>query len=434
MIDQILSRALKQAQAAEVILGDGESQSAEFENNELKYVNTRQYRGAGLRVIREGRLGFSSTTDMDAIDRMVDAALESATFGEQARFELPGPSDYPDVKTFDPAVPALPIDDAVQMGKDAIARVLAAYPDVKCAASIEKSTGTVRLASSAGLDVLAEATEFGVQLEAFRLMGESFLWSGDGSSSRRLSRDTLPHVERTIEFIRNSEKEVAIPTGAYTVVFSPRAMGALYRVFLQGVNGKMVHKGVSPLAGRIGQQVLGAAFTMVDDSTVDYADGSEPCDGEGLPSRPTPLFDKGVLKNYLLDLQTAGLLGMAPTGNASRSYSSQPSPGSSNTVIQGGHTPYADMLNSGGKVILIEHMLGAGQSNTLAGEFSGNIALGFLVEGGEIVGRVKNCIVAGNAYELFNKIGAISRETEWRGSLCTPAFLFEGLTLASREE
>jgi len=433
MVDRILSQALKKAQSAEVIYEEGESQGAEFENNVLKYVNNKNFRGVGVRVICDGRIGFSSTTDMEAIDRTVTSALESAKFGEKAQFEFPGRAAFPDVKVFDPAVSDYTIDEAVRAGKEAIAHVLDAYPDVKCSAEIDKATSTVRLANSNGLDVSCECSEIGGYIEAFRLMGESFLSAGDGNSYRNLRLEMNKHADRTVELVRQAEKEVTVAPGPYTVIFSPRAARALLGGFIEGINGKMVQKGVSPLTGKLNEKVLGEAFTMIDDSTIDYAEGSEPCDGEGIPSRRTPLFEKGVLKNYLLDLQTAGLLGMEPTGNASRSYASQPRPGTSNLIIGEGGMPYDDMLSRGGKTILIERLLGAGQSNTLAGEFSGNIYLGFLVEKGEIIGRVKNCMVAGNAYESFNSIGAISQETEWRGALCIPAFLFENMTIASRE-
>jgi len=40
----------------------------------------------------------------------------------------------------------------------------------------------------------------------------------------------------------------------------------------------------------------------------------------------------------------------------------------------------------------------------LAGEFSVNVALGFLVEDGRIKGRVKDCMVAGNVYDILKKV------------------------------
>jgi PmbA protein len=82
--------------------------------------------------------------------------------------------------------------------------------------------------------------------------------------------------------------------------------------------------------------------------------------------------------------------------------------------------------------ILVDQVLGSGQSNVLAGEFSVNVALGFLVEDGRIQGRVKDCMVAGNSYEVLNQVRAISTQREWQGSDLLPSICVEGLKLAAR--
>jgi PmbA protein len=150
-----------------------------------------------------------------------------------------------------------------------------------------------------------------------------------------------------------------------------------------------------------------------------------------VPTRPTLLLEKGVLKSYLLDLQTAGLLGMQPTGHGYRSYASRPSPSSSNLVVGPGTDSYQDMLAGLERGLIVDQTLGSGQSNLLAGEFSVNVALGFLVEGGKIKGRVKDCMVAGNVYDLLNQVEGISRERQWVGSEHVPAICVRGIKLAA---
>jgi PmbA protein len=133
--------------------------------------------------------------------------------------------------------------------------------------------------------------------------------------------------------------------------------------------------------------------------------------------------------NYLFDLQTAGLMGAKPTGSGLRSYGSQPTPGHNNTVVGTGDTPYEDMLRGMERGLLVDSVLGGGMSNTLAGEFSVNLALGFLIERGEFVGRVKNCMLFGNMYDLMKDgIEAIGDTAEMKSSLCIPHFWFKGIS------
>ena len=62
--------------------------------------------------------------------------------------------------------------------------------------------------------------------------------------------------------------------------------------------------------------------------------------------------------------------------------------------------------------VLVEQLLGAGQGNELGGDFRANLSLGFLVENGEIAGRVKNTMISGNVYEALTEVEAIGSEPE----------------------
>jgi PmbA protein len=49
----------------------------------------------------------------------------------------------------------------------------------------------------------------------------------------------------------------------------------------------------------------------------------------------------------------------------------------------------------------------------ISGASSNKLSLGFKIEGGEIVGRVRDVSVAGNIYQDLQIIEAISLESEW---------------------
>jgi PmbA protein len=51
--------------------------------------------------------------------------------------------------------------------------------------------------------------------------------------------------------------------------------------------------------------------------------------------------------------------------------------------------------------------MGAEQGNILGGDFSGNVLLGYKVENGKIVGRVKDTMVSGNIYQLLKHLPAV---------------------------
>jgi PmbA protein len=82
--------------------------------------------------------------------------------------------------------------------------------------------------------------------------------------------------------------------------------------------------------------------------------------------------------------------------------------------------------------IVIEQMMGADQSKILGGDFSGNVLLGYKVEVGEIVGRVKNVMASGNVYDLLRNVTAVGSDARWIGGfLKTPSLYFPRLSVAA---
>jgi len=432
LAQDLLRRARRRADAAEVILQRAESRSVRFQDNRLKSVSTRAVRGVGLRVIRNGRLGFSSTNDLERLDELVADALESAAFGQPARFEFPAGGDAASVNLYDPAAADLDMERAADLMRRGIAHVLEAFPETHCSGGISRSVGRTVLCNTAGLHREQQATAYAMDISGFVVRGESFLWADEGESSCRFSDDILRHARKVAEWIRLGQREVSLAEERLPVLFTPKALGIMLGSLEANTNGKTVQKGASILSGRVGERVLDERVTLWDDPLVDYASGSYAFDAEGTPARRKAIFERGVLKGFIYDLQTAGLMNTASTGNAARGYSSPPHPDNANLRMAPGGRPFREILSGIKRGLLIDQALGAGQSNVLAGEFSVNVELGFLVENGELVGRVKNCMLAGNVFDAFNRIREIGSETEWHGSAELPAVCFESLTVAGR--
>ena len=431
--EKILDMALKNSDSAEVIYEEGESRSISFENNKLKSVYTKSIRGIGLRIIKNGKIGFSSTTDFRNPEKLVTNALESAEFGQEAKFEFQSKDQLKDIKMFDENVVNYPIEKGIQIGNEAIAKALTANPDYECGVSIGKGVGKSRLINSKGLDTSDQSTSFGISMDILLVKDNGLLWVGEGESSAKVEDGLDKHTTKMLHDLRLAEKVIDISTSAYPVVFTSKAIGTLLSTFESGCNGKLVQKGVSPLTGKLGEKIMDERVSIYDDPTIDYADGSYICDDEGVAARRTPLFESGVLKNYIYDLQTAGIMNAESTGNGTRSFASQPSPGNSNVIVELGDMKFENMIKDMKNGILVDQVLGGGQSNVLAGEFSVNIDLGYLVENGEIVGRVKDCMIAGNVFEVFNNIVALGDRSDWHGSLRVPPFYFRSVNLAGNK-
>jgi len=152
-----------------------------------------------------------------------------------------------------------------------------------------------------------------------------------------------------------------------------------------------------------------------------------------MPSQCTPLIEQGTVANFLYDLQTAALAHTQSTGNGSRGHGGLPTPSPSAFIIAPGNTAFDEMVNDMKEGLIIEWLMGAEQGNILGGDFSGNVLLGFKVESGKIVGRVKDTMVSGNIYQVLKDITAIGSKPKWvGGSINTPPLYCPRLSIASK--
>jgi len=62
-----------------------------------------------------------------------------------------------------------------------------------------------------------------------------------------------------------------------------------------------------------------------------------------------------------------------------------------------------------------------------------NISLGYKIEHGEIVGRVKDTMLTGNCYEALKRIEAVGDTPDWgEGPVWTPPVLVGSLSVVAK--
>jgi PmbA protein len=433
ILEKVLALAKGRSDAAEVISTSGEQLPVEFKSGKLHSVEHMEIRGLGLRVVKNGRIGFSSTTDLAKLDELVDHACASAAFGQYARFDFPRQCAGAKVRVFDPSVVRYTPEQAIAEGTKTIAVLKERAPELKCDISFSKRITTVELANSKGMYGSYDKTMFTHSVGGVGVVDGSLLFLGDGRRGCGLQIETKAIISKICGNLRHARKSAKAGNAKMPVLFSHDAMYLFWMALSMGVNGKMLQKKSSPLQDRIGEQMLDKRLTIIDDPHRDLAAGSAPYDAEGVCTQRLPLFDKGEFRNFIYDLQTAGMMGTQSTGHGQRDFSTQPQPGTSNLVIAPGRKTLAEIVKSIDRGIIVYDLLGAGQSNLLAGDFSANIGLGFKIEKGRVTGRVKDAMVAGNVYDLLkNQLAAISKETEWQGANLTPAMLFDGVSVAAK--
>ncbi len=433
MEDEILRLAEARGAKAEVYSSDENRTTVEFRANEFHSQDSRLTRGYGLRVVKDGRVGFSSTSDPNKAGQLVEAALETARYGKKCAFDFPLRAARPAVKTFDNRVIMLPASKMTEWGRELVDAVRARVPGLKLDVLITRRYVETAVANSAGL-----ATRFSrAVLELYAaglLVSDGLVWI---SEYENLSSGGAPSIGVLADLIeeraRLARTRARLATGTYPVIFMPAAVPNLLLPIATGVNGKQREKGSSPLIDKAGQKLFDEKMTLADNGLRDFGAGSAPFDDEGVPRRRNVLFDRGVFTGFLFDLATAAACDTETTGSAARSYASQPRPGTTNLELAPGDGRLETALSGIKEGLLIHDCIGGGQSNVLAGDVALNVSSGFAVRNGRVTGRVKDTMIAGNIYEMLRDVAAVGDTVRDLGSVHVPFLMFAGLKVATRD-
>lgn len=409
----ILNKLTSQVDQVEVMEFHSESTKVGYESSRLKSSTVEETSGMAVRVIKDGRLGFASSTDMGAGEKLIANALESATYGDPISMAFPVPQPAPEVATYDQKVVELPIPRLVEIGQEIVDMLTEIDPDVLVNVELERGVQHLTLRNQSGTEVSFKRTPLSISFEINRVKGDDVLIMFDVMGTTVWDDNYLDFVLELGKKLKLAGVNKTMKSGRMPVLFSPTGALVLGLPLMMGFNGKNVYTGISPMKGKIGQKLFDEKITIVDDGTIDGRFGSAPYDDEGVPHQRTVLVENGVLKNFLYDLKTAAQAGAQSTGNGSRGLLSQPSPSPTNLIFQAGNTPLKDMIAGIDEGLLVENVLGLGQGNVVSGAFSNPVALAFKIEKGEIVGRVKDVSIAGNVYDLLQNVQAVSRETQW---------------------
>lgn len=427
LAEQLLEIAIKSgAEAAEVYQSKSLSRPVFFEANRLKQLESAQSEGTALRLWRNGRPGLAVAYGSVAPQILVERALALSQLNEPEAIELASNSqpDYPNLGQ------EVTVNQLIEWGTQAIALIHDAYPEVLISAEWDSDVETTRLVNSVGLDCHYTDTTLSADLAVEWIRGDDFLSVFDGQTQRDfLYPEKI--VEQILQRLSWAKKNTAPPTGHVPVLFTSKAADMLWSTLQAAINGKRVLEKASPWADKLQQLVTSSDLTIFQQP--DNGPFSCPFDDEGTPTKPLVFIQNGVLQNFACDRTCGKLLGTGSTGNGFRpGLGSYPTPGLYNLLIQPGNESLAQLIARLDDGIIIDQMLG--DSGSISGDFSINVDLGYRVKNGQAIGRVKDTMVAGNAYTALKQLVALGNDAEWNGSCYTSSLIVEGLSAIGRSE
>jgi PmbA protein len=336
---------------------------------------------------------------------------------------------YPDVGT------QVDVEQLVDWGKQAIAEVRQASPEVLCTSEWECEAETIFLMNSQGLACGYTDTTLSGYLSAEWVRGDDFLSVADGQTQRG-SLDPHAIAQQVLQRLEWAGENVAPPNGKVPILFTSKAADMLWGTVQAALSGKQVLEGASPWSDRLNQLVLSPALTLQQQP--DLGPYSCPFDDEGTPTRPITFIEDGYLRLFYTDLTTGRAIGSGTTGNGFRpGLGSYPTPGLFNCIITPSYRTQAnktlaELIASLDNGLIIDQILGSGAG--ISGDFSVNVDLGYWVKNGQVMGRVKDTMVSGNVYTALKQVVELGNDADWNGSIYTPSLIVEGLSVTGRSE
>ncbi|MDH4198440.1 MAG: TldD/PmbA family protein, partial [Candidatus Aminicenantes bacterium] len=408
--EDVVKKALKSgAEEAEAVIENVKDFNVNVRKGEVETLQKSVSKGLGLRVFINKQLGFSYTSDLspESLEETVKKTVELAKITEAKPWQgLPdfGPQPLRDLNLYDPEIAAVPDEKKIVIAREVERIAMAQDKRITNSGggSFSNSEREAGLFNSKGISYVLRETscEFGTRVIAGE--GDN-MHSGGWSSSKRYFKELSP-VEDVAKLA--AEKAVAmlgakpVETAKVPVVFDRYAAPLFWLGILYSLNGDSVFRKTTFMTEMLGKEISSPLVTIYDDPTAPRFIASTPFDGEGNVTKKCTIIDKGVLKTFYYDSQTARKAGVKVHTMARRGgYKSGPSAGFLCIVVENGKDDPAELLKGVKEGLLVTGMRGMGTDVT-TGAFSVGCS-GFWIKDGAKTFPVDGVTLGGTTLEIL---------------------------------
>jgi PmbA protein len=428
------------ASEADAWAEQGTSRRIRVYGGEVESLSDAGGRGVGVRAFADGRSGYAYGTDLSerAVTETAEAAVEAAEVADSDEFGgLPEHCGTTSVEGLaSSALGSWSTEDKVELAL-AVERAARERPGVTQVenAVYSDAEGSIALANSKGFSAGYEATQAWAYASAFAGEGSELMTGlgvGLGRDPGVLDPEAIggEAAERALALVGASQP----PSRRCPVVLDAFVAASFIGFIGSMLSADAVQRGRSLFADREGDEIAATVLALSDDATDPAGPSSSPFDGEGSPTRRTPLIEDGRLLTFLFDARTARKAGRSTTANASRgSYRTPPSVGTSNLTVQPGKASLEGLFREAGEGLYVTEVAGLHSGvNPVSGTFSVG-ASGRLIENGEASSPVRELTIASDLVSMLLAVRALGSDARWvpfGGSVKAPPILIAEMSVS----
>lgn len=433
----------KGAQETEIFYEDVKSSEIKVYQGEVESLISSHPRGMGIRLFKEGRMGFAYTSDFTPSSQCqaVEQALENAQVVQKNPLKALPPlyETYPEMDFYNPLLEKEKVSRKVDFLLELEEQALGYEERIHSAPEVgfRDANRRVILVNSRGLNLEFKRSLCYAYLVVLAREGED-VQTGVAITHGRALLDL--ELGKTVETACDEALILLgagqIPSQRAPVIFKPEVGAQILDVIGDALTAEAIQKKRSPFAQKLGEVVASPQVTLVDDGLLPQGLASQPFDGEGVPSSKTRVIQEGVLSTYLYDSYTARKDGVQSTGNAVRSsYKGFPGVAPTNFFLAPGKMSRKDLLAGVEKGFYVLDVSGLHSgTNSISGDFSMG-ASGRWIKDGRFRESVREVTIAGNLMDFLLHIQGVAWDLTFNplaGSAGAPTFLVENLSIGGR--
>ncbi|MBN2184390.1 MAG: TldD/PmbA family protein [Candidatus Krumholzibacteriota bacterium] len=436
-IETILELASSEGYECEVFGEVMNQLQIEVYKGELESIDRSRDEGVGIRLVKDGRTGFTSSNDLS--DKGIHAAFEEAKIN--AGCSLPSEVDLladmmplskppvRDISFFETDLTEGKIESVRQMEKAALG--FDRSIENTEGAGYSESFGDVYISSTKGFSRKEKRGICSCSVSAVALKDREVRTGWYYSQAVDIDRlDFRSTGEEAAKRASSLLKAKKIPSKRYPAVMDAAAFTEIIYLLQEGLSAEMVLKGTTVFAEKMGRPTAPDIFTLLDDPFLEGGCFNATFDDEGVPKEKYVLIDSGVVKGFLHNVWSSRKMDTPSTGNAVRgSYKEQPVPGPANLYLAPGKKNLEEMIAQIDEGVYILNIMGMHTADPISGDFSVGIS-GLYIKGGKTEFAINEMTISGNILDLLSGVREIGSGLVFIGPYGAPPVLIEGLSIS----
>lgn len=436
MIYEIADKAQKAVKnscdAYEIYIEESKSIELDSRKEELNFAKEEIDCGVGIRVIKDNKVGFAFTSDMNKIEEAAMQSIENTKLNKvDENYAFAEVEKVPEIKkVYDKKFNDLSLDESIEFLKNTIDTTIDQGCDIT-GSGFSASECRSLIINSNGVSIEDEGTGFGIGLSVTIQKDGQIATAYNSQSSRFFDLDGEKLAIEVCNLAKSSLDTKPIDTNDYDVVLDYYAATGLLQTFISAFNGENVMRGRSILKDKMGMEIANPNLTIVDNPLLENGMCTSKCDGEGSVSEKTELVKDGVLNSFIYDIYTANKQGVKTTSNGLRgSYLTTPMISPTNVEFKFDEMKDLSEIDKG---VLTTSVLGAHTANPISGDFSVEASNAFKIENGELTDPINKAMISGNIFEIMKKVEGLKSEIKQYGQFIIPKLLVHDLRVVGQK-